>query len=212
MSGWGADRKTPVGVFFLAAVSCVVASCHAGQLAAADSGSAVDAAGASADSGAPAVEVLAVSVDGGFAGDFSERARTVMAGSAPVWTCAIPLPNLPVANEDEALQAVRQVIAGVVGVAGDAIAVTVNDCATPTTLSCARVFEHNVAKSGGYLSEALLPLAEELEASATSVEETIWVPTQGDQTLSGDVAISGISDGLLVGMIVFNEFNNCVAR
>jgi hypothetical protein len=77
----------------------------------------------------------------------------------------------------------------------------------PTT--CAIRFAHDCAKSGGAIYDAVAPLSQELEANATEVEETIWTPMQNGISMGADVVMSGISDGLLVGMIVFNGMYAC---
>ena len=75
--------------------------------------------------------------------------------------------------------------------------------------SCATTFAHETAKSGGSIYDTVDPLAQELVASATDVEDTIWVPMQNGESLPGDVVLSGISDGMLVGMAVFNAPYAC---
>jgi uncharacterized protein YceK len=107
--------------------------------------------------------------------------------------------------------AVRQFIAQVVAVPAADIMMTVSPycgAAMPAN-GCATVFAHDTAKSGGSIYYTVAPLAQELEASATAVEETIWVPMQNGLSLAADVVMSGISDGMLVGMVVFNEPYAC---
>jgi len=147
--------------------------------------------------------------DGGFAADFAVRARAAIAASAPPWTCGSVLPAVPVGSTDEARATIRQFVAQVVGVPPGDIDMQVVECATPTTRSCGVSFAHHLGKSGGSLSTTLLAPAEELDMNAASVEETIWSPRRGDTTLPGDVALAGIADGVLVGMIVFNDSYDC---
>ena len=149
--------------------------------------------------------------DGGFAADFSARARAALAAGAPSWTCATALPNVAVADVESMLNAVRQFVAQVVGVAPGDILMTVSPycgAAMPQN-SCANTFAHETAKSGGSIYDTVDPLAQELVANAASVEDTIWVPTQDAESLPGDVALSGISDGMLVGIVVFNAPYAC---
>ena len=122
-------------------------------------------------------------------------------------TCASPLPAVPVAGPADARAAVRASISGALGVAPEALSVTVGECGLPSTASCARRFQHDVYKSSGTTGDALYPLAEELESRGTSVEETIWVPM--DALPDADVCISGIVDGLLVGVVFFNGRHDC---
>jgi hypothetical protein len=77
----------------------------------------------------------------------------------------------------------------------------------PTT--CATIFAHDTAKSGGSIYDTSWPLAQELEANATAIEVSIWTPMQGDLSLQPAVTMSGIADGLLVGMVVFNATYPC---
>ena len=48
-----------------------------------------------------------------------------------------------------------------------------------------------------------------MEERAIFVEETIWVATVDGSTLGAVVAISGIVDGVLVGMVMFNDRAVC---
>jgi hypothetical protein len=149
--------------------------------------------------------------DAGFAADFSARARASLASGAPSWTCATALPTVPVADTASMREAVRQFIAQVVGVPAADITLMVSPycgAAMPAN-SCATTFAHDTAKSGGSIYYSVAPLAQELESNATDVEETIWTPMQNGMTLAADVVMSGISDGLLVGMIVFNAPYAC---
>ena len=82
---------------------------------------------------------------------------------------------------------------------------TAPECSTPNTTTCAERFAHDTAKSGGSIYNTARPLALELEAAATAVEETIWSPPM----FSAVVVMSGIADGVLVGMAVFNTPNVC---
>jgi len=81
----------------------------------------------------------------------------------------------------------------------------VQECSTPSTNTCAEIFAHDTAKSGGQIYNTARPLALELEAAATAVEVTIWTPP----TFQAVVVMSGIADGVLVGMAVFNDANVC---
>jgi hypothetical protein len=119
------------------------------------------------------------------------------------------LPNVPVADAAAARDAVRQFIAQVVGVAAADIAVSAQTCGATMPTTCATTFAHDTAKSGGSIYDTAMPLAQELEANATDVEVTVWTPMQNGLTLPGDAVMSGISDGLLVGMVVFNSPYAC---
>jgi hypothetical protein len=143
--------------------------------------------------------------DAGFAWDFAARASAALAAGAPSWTCATALPTVPVADTNAVHDVIHAFVAQVVAVS--VADVTENDppCGAPMNATCANHFAHDCAKSGGNIYDTVVPLATELEATAQSVEETIWVPT----SMTGDVAMSGISDGMLVGMIVFNGMYPC---
>jgi len=122
-----------------------------------------------------------------------------------MWTCATTLPNVPVADAAEARNVVRAFIAGATGVAPTDITMNVQECSTPNTNSCAERFAHDTAKSGGSIYDTARPLAIELEAAATAVEETIWT----QPTFQAVLVMNGIADGVLVGMAVFNDPNVC---
>jgi hypothetical protein len=153
---------------------------------------------------APIGQDDAAGTDAGFAWDFSVRANAALA-STPAWTCAATLPTVPVADSTAARDVIQSFVARVTGVAVSDVSVTEGPCNTPTTTSCSERFAHDCAKSGGDTYNIVLPLAEELEAQAGSVEETIWVPA----SMTGNVVLSGIVDGLLVGMVVFNGELSC---
>jgi hypothetical protein len=147
--------------------------------------------------------------DAGFASDFSTQARAALAAAAPSWTCATTLPNVPVADTAGMRDAVRQFIASVVGVPPADIMMNLQPCDSATPPGCAVIFAHDTAKSGGSIYYTAMPLAQVLEANATSVEDSVWVPMQDGLTLPGDAVMSGISDGMLVGMVVFNAPYAC---
>jgi hypothetical protein len=168
-------------------------------------------AGSAGTGGSPADASGFDATDAGFAADFSARASAALASGAPSWTCATALPNVPVADTASMRAAVRQFVAHVVGVPAADIMMTVSPycgSAMPAN-SCATTFAHDTSKSGGSIYYSVAPLAQELEANATDVEETIWVPMQNGMTLEGDVVMSGISEGMLVGMVVFNSPYAC---
>lgn len=165
--------------------------------------SSVDAGSPSQDGGG------SDATDAGFASDFTARASAALAAGAPSWTCATALPNVPVADAQGARDAVRQFIAQVVGVPAADIMMNVQPCNSATPPGCAVTFAHDTAKSGGSIYYTVDPLARELEANATSVEETIWVPMQNGMAFAADVVVSGTSDGMLVGMVVFNAPYAC---
>ena len=129
--------------------------------------------------------------------------------AAPSWTCATTLANVPVADGAAARNAVRAFIAQALGVAPTDITMTAQQCSTPSTTSCAQHFAHDTAASGGPIYDTAAPLAKELEANATAVEVAIWVPMKDGITLQSVVVMSGIADGVLVGMVVFNTPNVC---
>jgi hypothetical protein len=82
-------------------------------------------------------------------------------------------------------------------------------CGGSMLATCATRFAHDCAKSGGAIYETVAPLAQELEANATAIEETIWTPVPNGIAMAADVVMSGITDGLLVGMVVFNGQYPC---
>jgi hypothetical protein len=147
----------------------------------------------------------ALAGDGGFASDFVGRAGAALAAGAPSWTCATTLPTVPVADGNAAREVIRAFVAAVVGVPAGDVTVTDGACGVTMPTTCATRFAHDCAKSGGAIYDTVVPLANELEANADLVEETIWVPLG----MTGDVVMSGISDGLLVGMVVFNGTYAC---
>jgi len=163
-----------------------------------------DAYGTSVDTQLLDVPLNEPSTDTNFAWDFAARAREALADT-PAWTCATALPTVPVSGQTEARNAIQAFVARVVGLPISDIAITEGLCGAPSQTTCAARFAHDCAKSGGDTYNRVVALAEELQGRADSVEETIWVPT--NQT--GNVVLSGISNGLLVGMVVFNGDYPC---
>ena len=149
----------------------------------------------------------AASSDSGFAADFADRVRAAVAQGGTPSTCASALPAIPVASAEEARAAVGAFVAEVRAVAPATLSVLVVECGTPTTASCAGRFQHDLYKSNGIYGESLYPLAVELESRGSFVEETIWSANDGSS--SADVCISGVVDGLLVGVVMFNGRQTC---
>jgi hypothetical protein len=147
--------------------------------------------------------------DAGFAWDFAARAGAAIGAAAPAWTCATSLPTVAVADAAAAREAVRQFIARVVGVPPTDITVTMQGCGASMPTTCATVFAHDTAKSGGSIYDTSWPLAQELEANATAIEVAIWSPMQNGLTLQPVVTMTGIAGGFLVGMVVFNDTYPC---
>lgn len=145
----------------------------------------------------------------GFAADFVPRAQAALAAAAPTWTCATTLPAVPVADSNAVRDVVRAFIAAAVNVAPADITMTTDECSTPSTATCAEVFAHDTASTGGALYDTARPLAQELQANTTDVEVSIWVPMKDGLTLPAVFVMTGISDGVLVGMAVFNTPDVC---
>ena len=85
----------------------------------------------------------------------------------------------------------------------------ISSSGTPSTNTCAETFAHDTAKSGGSIYDTARPLAQELETNTTDVDVTIWVPMKDWITLPPIVVMTGISDGVLVGLALFNTPNVC---
>jgi hypothetical protein len=173
-----------------------------GTTASAGGGSAGEG-GSAADGTAGAAPVT------GFAAEFTPRAQAALKAAAPDWTCATTLPNVPVADAEAVRNTVRAFIAQAVDVPPTDITMTAQECSTPSTASCAEIFAHDTAKSGGSIYDTSRPLAQELEANATAIEVTVWSPVKDGMALSGVVVMAGIADGVLVGLIVFNMPDVC---
>jgi len=148
-----------------------------------------------------------VSTDAGFPADFATQGRTQLAAVAPSWTCDDTLPTVPVADSAAAHDAVRQYVAQVVGLAPADLDMSVQECDTATTITCSGKFAHDASKSGGPVYPTVMSLGDLLEANATSVEETFWIPTGTASAVA--IVISGISDGQLVGMVIFEAAYPC---
>jgi hypothetical protein len=147
-------------------------------------------------------------LDAAYAADFANRVRVAVAQGGTPSTCASPLPATAVTGRDEARAAVAAFIAEVVMPDASALSVVAGECGTPSTQTCARRFQHDVYKSNGIYGEMLYPLAEELESRASFVEETIWTITDGSSN-GASVCISGVVDGILVGIVMFNDRQSC---
>jgi len=144
-----------------------------------------------------------------FALEFPERVRTTIRDAGTASTCVSPLPSLSAATSDDARTVLRQFIAGVRRVSPDELVVTDALCSSNGTQGCARTFQHDIYKSNGIYGESLFPLAQELETTAASVAETTWVATVNGIAMAADVAITGVVDGTIVGMVMFNDRQDC---
>jgi hypothetical protein len=130
-----------------------------------------------------------------------------LAAVAPSWTCDTALPTVPVADIAAAHDAIRQYVAQVVGLAPADLDMTVQECDTPMTITCSGRFAHDASKSGGPVYPTVMSLGDELEANAFSVEETFWIPAGTGAAAA--IVLSGISDGQLVGMVIFEAAYPC---
>jgi hypothetical protein len=173
------------------------------------SGSRSDGTSGRGDGGSAGDGVAGAGAVSGFAADFLPRAQAALKAAAPAWTCATTLPLVPVEDREAVHDAVRAFIAAAVDVAPADISMTTQECSTPSTISCADTFAHDTAKSGGSIYDTARPLALELEAKTADVEVSIWVATKDGITLPGIAVMTGISDGVLVGMAVFNSPEVC---
>jgi len=145
--------------------------------------------------------------DGGFATDFASRAAPELAAHAPPWTCATTLPTVAVADATAARDVIRQFVAQIAGFAPGDVGPESQTCGASTSTSCATFFAHDVAKNGGSLYDTVVPFAQELEANATNVESTLWIPTGSGGAIA--IVMSGIADGMLVGMVQFEAPYAC---
>ena len=145
--------------------------------------------------------------DAGFASDFAARARTELAAVAPSWNCDTALPTVSVADANAVREAVRQYVAQVVGLSRADLTITAQTCGTAASATCSNIFGHDAAKSGGMTYATIIALGEELEANATDVEVTLWIPAGTGSAVA--VVMSGISNGQLVGMVLFEAAYPC---
>jgi hypothetical protein len=145
--------------------------------------------------------------DAGFASDFAARARTELAAVSPSWNCDTALPTVAVADPDAAGEAIRQYVAQVAGLSPADLTITPQACGTPASATCANIFGHDAAKSGGQTYDTIIALGEELEANAADIEVTLWIPAGTGAAIA--VVMSGISDGQLVGMVLFEAAYPC---
>jgi hypothetical protein len=180
---------------------------RAGAGGAAGSGGTGGIPGSAGSGGGPADGGGFDATDAGFAADFASQARTALAAVAPSWTCDTALPTVPVADAAAAHDAIRQYVAQVVGLAPADVDMTVQECDTPTTITCSGRFAHDASKSGGNIYPTVMSLGDELEANATSVEETFWIPAGTGAAAA--IVLSGISDGQLVGIVIFEAAYAC---
>jgi hypothetical protein len=145
--------------------------------------------------------------DAGFAADFAARARTELAAVAPSWNCDTALPTVAVADPNAAREAIRQYVAQVVGLAPADLTIMPQSCGTPASATCTNIFGHDAAKSGGMAYDTIIALGEELEANAADIEVTLWIPAGTGAAVA--VVMSGISDGQLIGMVIFQAAYPC---
>jgi hypothetical protein len=117
------------------------------------------------------------------------------------------LPTVAVADPDGAREAIRQYVAQVAGLSPPDLTITAQECSTPASATCANVFGHDAAKSGGMTYDTIIALGEELEANAADIEVTLWIPAGTGAAVA--VVMSGISDGQLIGMVIFQAAYPC---
>ena len=201
--GGGGRGDSSSGVGGLAGVPGVAAA-GAGASGSAGAGATAGTQNGSAGDGAAGAGPAT-----GFAADFIPRAQAALKAGAPTWTCATTLPTVRVADTDAVRDTVRAFIAQAVDVAPADITMSTQTCSTPSSAACSQVFAHDTEKSGGGIYDTANPLAQELEANTTNVEVSIWVPMKDGITLPAVVVMTGISDGWLVGMAVFNTPDVC---
>ena len=80
-------------------------------------------------------------------------------------------------------------------------------CGTSASATCTNIFGHDAAKSGGQTYDTITALGELLEANAADIEVTLWIPAGTGAAVA--VVMSGISDGELVGMVLFEAAYPC---
>lgn len=163
--------------------------------------------GSSGAAGAPVDAGGFDATDAGFAADFAARARTQLAAVAPSWNCDTALPTVAVADPDAAREAIRQYVAQVVGLSPADLTITPQPCNTPGWATCTNIFGHDAAKSGGQTYDTITTLGQLLEANAADIEVTQWIPAGTAAAVA--VVMSGISDGQLVGMVLFEAAYPC---
>ena len=162
----------------------------------------------SGGTGGPPVDAAGFdATDAGFAADFAARARTALTAVSPSWNCDTALPTVPVADAGAAREAIRQYVAQVAGLAPADLTIMPKTCGTPATATCTNIFGHDAAKSGGQTYDTIIALGEELEANAADIEVTLWVPAGTGAAIAA--VMSGIFDGQLVGMVLFESPYPC---
>ena len=206
---------TSVSPLLLAALlyGCADDSGNAGMFGAGDPGgqtspsNPLDASGPSLDGAAQPFDAHAQAADGGPGSDagpsraaaLEQQARAIAATASDQFSCARVAHATPVADLGQARAAAHTLVASALGLALDAVELDVSyACRDPATGGCANIFDKHGRSFGGGLAAQLWPLAQQLEATASAGEHTLW----DKQDSAVAACISGVLDGELVGICV----------
>lgn len=121
--------------------------------------------------------------------------------------CAAPLPAVEVSSATDADDVVREYIAATLAVPVAALREEQHPCGDSTHAACADRFNVFTYSFGGRLSTTVQPLAQHVDADATSQRLTTFTTS----TRSGIQAavLSALQDGWLIGLAVFSDRPTC---
>jgi hypothetical protein len=122
--------------------------------------------------------------------------------------CATPLPARQVSSPAEARTAVQDYVATMLATPAATLVENAQVCGDESHARCADMFNNDNYHFGGTLPQAIYPLAQEIDAQASSEQLVILT---SDQSTNHRVAVvlSGIENGWLVGIAFFGDRDDC---
>jgi hypothetical protein len=180
---------------------------HASPLPEHDAGAA-DAASGDArgdmDGGSP-IAVPAALV--AFGNEVAQASKQGMWPQGPI-ECAAALPAVQVASASEANAAARAYVASMFGVPASALTEEAQACGDSTHASCADIFNNDASHFGGQVPATIYPLAQRVDAEATSEQLTLFT-LDTDLTHRVVVVLIGQKAGWLTGIAFFGDRGDC---
>ncbi len=142
-----------------------------------------------------------------FARRVRETMRAVQDAGSPGCASAVPmeLTDGGPALRQRALDAVSRVT----GVPSANIFVEPTPCGQPGFADCATRFQNHMYHLVPPMGDALLPLAKEVDRTASLGDLVIWTPQVGGSAQAADVSHVGIRAGRAYGFIFFSGRTNC---
>jgi len=142
-----------------------------------------------------------------FARDFTEA----LAESTAPFGCAMPLAGAPVGEGQPVSSAALDFVASTYAESPDAFTFTLASCGTPSTATCANLFDKYAGSSAaGNLWMLAHPFSETIERCSTGIELSEWVMNNGI-TSGRFFCLIGDRGGQAMGYCVFDKAG-CAAK